>query len=209
MDKRINFLCKVANGVSELLLNKEKEKKQFFVKEIYEETKRVYQNFYEILNYAYSAIEAGEMSIDEAVKYLNDERLPFKTSRDQLRGFMKHPYYQRNQELEWFNVGIRGVLCGGLHGLTEYSLKKRYKDPDKFADIIIPFKGCHTIMEIIKSYDRNNMDSLFYSDLYANLSEIEKEKEIKERLLEKIKWQIQKIDESWKIVCDNYPKIMF
>lgn len=209
MDERLNFLCDVANGISELLSNKEKEKKQVFVKEIYEDTKRVYQNFYEILNHAYFAIEAGEMSIDEAVKYLSDERLPFKATRDQIRGFMNHPYYQRNQELEWFNVGIRGVLCGGLHDFTELCLKSRYKESDKFVDIVIPFKGHHTIIEIIKSYDRNNMNSMFYSDLYSDLNEIEKEKEIKEDLLRNLKRQIQKIEESWQLVCDYYPKIMF
>ena len=209
MDERISFLCKIVNGISEMVIDKEKEKKQVFVKEIYEETKEVYDNFYEVLQYAYSEIDDGNMSIDEAVRYINDERLPFKSARDKVRGYMEHPYYKRNKELEWFAVGIKGVLCGGLHPTMETDLLANVNENDKFVNTVIPFKGYHTIVDIISLYDKKEDKSLFYSELYAGMNDIEKEKIITKRLLNDIKLQISQIEKSWKTVCEYYPKIMF
>lgn len=210
MDKRINFLCSIANRISEIFLSKCKENKQVFVKEIFDETEKVYSNFRTVLQHAYSTIEIGEMTVDEAVKYFDDERLPFKSSRAKIRGYMKHPYYQRNQDLEWFNIGVVGVLCGGLHDATERFLSCKIKENDIFADTVVQFKGYHTIVDIINLYDRDNMNSLFYSDFYQHyLGGKEIEEAIRERLLVDIKKQIHKIDKSWQLVCDYYPKIMF
>lgn len=210
MDERISFLCKVANHISEMVFNKEKEKKQIFVKEIYEETKEVYDNFYEILQYAYSEIDSGNMSIDEAVRYFNDERLPFKSARDKIRGYMEHPYYQRNKDLELFAVGIKGVLCGGLHPTMEmHFLPCIIRENDKFVGNVITFKGYHTVVDIIRQYDRKSKKSLFYCELYEGLMDIEKEKKITKRLLNDIKLEIEQIEKSWRIVCEYYPKIMF
>ena len=210
MDERITFLCKVVNGISEILFDKEKEKKQKFVQEIYEKTEEVYNNFYTILQYAYLEIDNENMTVDEAIFYFNNERLPFKSSRMKIRGYMKHPYYSRNQELEWFSVGVIGVLCGGMHDSIERFLNCNIKENDILVDTKVVFKGYHTIVDIINLYDRKNMDSLFYSDLYKHcLGGEELEEAIKKRLLRDIKRQIGKIDEAWQMVCDYYPKIMF
>ena len=210
MDERLSFLCGVANRISELFLNKKEEDRKVFVKEIFDETEKAYINFRTILQHAYFEIEIGKMTVDDAIKYFDDERLPFKSSRAKIRGYMKHPYYQRNQELELFNIGVMGVLCGGLHYVTERSLECKIKKNDKFSDTVVKFKGNHTIVDIINFYDRDNMNSLFYSDFYQHyLEKKELEEAIRERLLVDIKKQIDKIDKSWQIVCDYYPKIMF
>lgn len=210
MDERISFLCKIVNGISEIVFDKEKEKKQAFVEEIYEETKEVYDNFYKILQYAYLEIDDGNMSIDEAMRYFNDERLPFKSARDKIRGYMEHPYYKRNKDLEVFAVGIKGVLCGGLHPVMEmHILPYVIKENGKFIDNVIEFRGYHTVVDLIYRYNRNNENSLFYWECYKDLSDTEKEKIITKRLLNDIKLQIDQIEKSWKIVCEYYPKIMF
>ena len=64
MDERLNFLCGVTNRISELILNKKKGNKQVFVKEIFDETEKVYNNFRTVLQQAYSAIETGELRED-------------------------------------------------------------------------------------------------------------------------------------------------
>ena len=210
MDERITFLCKVVNEISEIISDKEKEKKQKLVQEIYEKTEEVYNNFYKILQYAYLEIDNGNMTVDEAIFYFNNERLPFKSSRMKIRGYMKHPYYSRNQELEWFNIGVMGVLCGGIHYSFERFLNCNIKENDIFVDTKVAFKGYHTIVDIINAYDRKNIASLFYSNFYKHyLVGEELEEAIKKSLLRDIKRQMGKIDEAWQIVCDYYPKIMF
>lgn len=210
MDERLNVLCGVVNKISESFIDKEKEKRQVFVKEIFEEIEKVYNNFMTVLYNAYSAIAVGDMTVDEAVKYFDDERLPFKSLRTKIKGFMKHPYYHKNQELEWFSIGVMGVLCGGLHDTTERFLGCEIRENDIFADTVVQFKGYHTIVDIINLYDRENKNSLFYSDFYRHyLGGKELEIAIRERLLADIKKQIHKIDKSWQMVCDHYPKILY
>ena len=165
MDERLSFLCGVANRISELFLNKKEENRNVFVKEIFDETEKVYNNFRTILQHAYFEIEIGKMM---------------------------------------------GVLCGGLHDTTERFLECKIKENDIFADTVVEFKGYHTIVDVINLYDRDNMNSLFYSDFFQHyIGKKELEEAIRERLLVDIKKQIHKIDKSWQIVCDYYPKIMF
>lgn len=207
MDERISFLCNATDNMYKTLSDKEKVKKQEFVKNVYEQTKEVYSNFYKILQYAYKEIDNGRMTVNEAVDYLNDERLPFKLARHELRGYIKQSYYRKNKELLWFSVGVRGILCGGVHGITNYILNPKFKRKDELP--IVPFRGAHTLTDIISAYDENNMKSWYYNEQFDNLSKNEKNREIRDKLLDDIKRQIRQIEESWEIVCETYPKIMF
>lgn len=210
MDERITFLCEIVNRISEIISDKENKKKQGLVKAVYEKTEEVYNDFYRILQYAYLEIDSGNMTVDEAVRYFDHERFPFKSSRKKIRGYMQHPYYSRNQELEWFNIGVMGVLCGGIHDSIERFLNCSIKENDIFAETKVEFKGYHTIVDIMNLYDRKNMNSLFYSDFYKHyLGGEELEEAIRKRLLVDIKRQMGKIDKAWQMVCDYYPRIMF
>ena len=210
MNDKKSFLYKIIEIVSNLTVEKVRVHKQVFIKEIYEDTEEVFKNYYDILENAYLQVLNGAMSVDEAVQYFTEERLPFKASRMRIRGYMQHPYYSRNQSLTWFKIGIMGVLCGGMHDSIERFLLCNAKENDILEPTKVQFKGYHTIVDIINLYDRNNMDSLFYSDFYMHyLGNKDIEEAVKERLLGDIRRQINKIDKSWQLVCEYYPKLMF
>ena len=198
-------LLEIINKLLDGRIEYEKEKRKIFVQDIYKEIEIVYNDYMKLLYYVYSKIMSGEMSIDDAVKYFNEKRLPFKSSRSKIRGFIKNPYYQRNEDLVRFAIGIAGVLQGGLHTTTRNMVFYRRKEQDIFLDKTIEFKGYHTIVHLIGMYDRNDKKSLFYSDLrkQANSEEI-----IRYRLIEDIKKQMRAIDEAWQLVCDYYPKLI-
>lgn len=189
--------------------NNKKEDIDLFVKETYQTVEKIYSDYSYILKHAELEIKKENMSIDDAVLYFDEKRLPFKSARAHIRGMMKHPYFQKNEDLAWFSIGVLGVLQGGLHDSTERSLYAKTSEKAIILHDEIQMKGYHTIVDIIGRYDRNNKTSLFYAERFENWDDrMEVENVIKQCLLSDIKKQEEKIDQSWQLVCDYYPKLM-
>ena len=189
--------------------NNKKEDIDLFVKDTYRTVEKIYSDYSRILKHAELEIKKENMSIDDAVLYFDEKRLPFKSARAHIRGMMKHPYFQKNEDLAWFSIGVLGVLQGGLHDSTERSLYAKTSEKAIILHDEIQMKGYHTIVDIIGRYDRNNKTSLFYAERFENWDDrMEVENVIKQCLLSDIKKQEEKIDQSWQLVCDYYPKLM-
>lgn len=189
--------------------NNKKEDIDLFVKETYQTVEKIYSDYSYILKHAELEIKKENMSIDDAVLYFDEKRLPFKSARAHIRGMMKHPYFQKNEDLAWFSIGVLGVLQGGLHDSTERSLYAKTSEKAIILHDEIQMKGYHTIVDIIGRYDRSNKTSLFYAERFENWDDrMEVENVIKQCLLSNIKKQEEKIDQSWQLVCDYYPKLI-
>lgn len=186
----------------------EREELNFFVEEIYTTTEKIYNDFNHVFQKAYCLIKNGEMTVDEAIQYFDDSRLPFKSVRLKIRGVIKHPYYYRDADLIQFAIGVIGVLEGGLHDSTERILNAKPIENAIILDDKVIIKGYHTIVDVIQRYDRNNPGSLFYSEYYLHYLESDIEEIIKKDLLRDIRKQQNKIDQYWQNVCDYYPKII-
>lgn len=210
MFEGLELLIKLVN---QLLDNNEKchkEEFKFYIEDVYKMSEEIYMDFVKTLNTAYELIKLQEMSIDEVLLYFNDSRLPFRSSRAKIRGIIKHPDYYRNEAAFWFAIGAVGILEGGLHDSTERFLRANLQENDFSSDNRVYLKGNHTIVDIIRRYDRNNHNSLFFSDFFNHyLGEKEKDEAIKESLLRDIKRQIRKLDESWTLMCEYYPLLVF
>ena len=189
--------------------NNKKEDIDLFVKDTYRTVEKIYSDYSCILKQAELEVKKGNMSIDDAVLYFDEKRLPFKSARAHIRGMMKHPYFQKSEKLGWFSIGVLGVLQGGLHDSTERSLNAKMSENAIILHDEIQMKGYHTIVDIIGRYDRNNKNSLFYAERFANWDDrTEVENVIKQCLLSDIKKQEEKIDQSWQLVCDYYPRLI-
>lgn len=205
----IEFIYEIVNKLIDDGDEIKQKEFQSFVKDIYIAAEEIYADYRKVLSFGLKSLQNNEMSIDEIILYLNDSRLPFKAARSRVRGFIKHPYYTRNEELTWFAVGIVGILEGGLHSSTERFLNAQAGDNDIFFDSRIELKGYHTIVDFINDYDRNNPKSLFYSEAFKHYTrDLTREAAVKNRLICDIKKQIKKLDESWQLVCDHYPQII-
>lgn len=200
----MKLVSEIANKLLDRYEDKNSKEIQILVKELFEDVQIIYSNFNEILNKAVYQLRYGEMSVDDCLVYLNNERLPFQAIRAKVRGFIKHPYYQTNPQLINFLLGIIGVLVGGLHDTTSQALDEQMRESDFIIEKYMDIKGYHTIMDIIYLYDKKNKKSLYYAERYKNYQENELEKAIKSRLIEDIEKQIEKIKESWQQTCDYY-----
>lgn len=179
---------------------------KLYIEDVYKMSEEIYIDFQKILNTAYELIKSRKMNIDDAILYFNDRRLPFKSSRAKIRGIIKHPDYYRNKEGFWFAIGAAGIIEGGLHDSTERFLMANIQENAILPENKVYLKGHHTIVDIIQRYDRNNPDSLFYSDFFNHyLGGKNKEEAIRESLLRDIKKQMRKLDESWSLMCEYYP----
>lgn len=206
MFEGLELLIKVVNR----LLDEDEKccEKEFkvYIEDVYKMVEEIYIDFQKTLNTAYELIKAEKMNIDDAILYFNDSRLPFKSSRAKIRGIIKHPDYYRNENAFWFAIGAVGVIEGGLHDSTERFLRANVLDNAILPEHRVFLKGNHTIVDIIKRYDRTNPSSLFYSDFFNHYcGEKDKEEAIKESLLKDIKRQIRKLDESWALMCEYHP----
>ena len=201
----------IINQVNKILDMGDKDKQkesEIFVQEMYEMTEKIYNDFSETLWTAYNSVINDQMTIDEAVYFLNDKRLPFKSVRAKVRGFMHHPYYYKDEHKIWFALGVIGVLEGGLHGFTEMALRSKIREED-ILNSQIYLKGNHTIVDIIARYDNESRYSFFSSEVYKYLFNSDNvDVIIKKSLLRDIKLQINSIDESWQRVCNNYPYLI-
>lgn len=206
----LEFIYEIVNKLIDDGDDLKQKELQSFVKDIYSATEEIYMDYRKVLSFGLKMLQKNEMSIDEVILYFNDSRLPFKASRSKVRGFIKHPYYTQNEELTWFAVGIVGILEGGLHSLTEQFLHAQAEENDIFFDTRIELKGYHTIVDFINDYDRNNPKSLFYCEAFKHYTkDLIREDAVKNRFICDVKKQILKLDESWQLVCDHYPHLIF
>lgn len=206
MEKVIETIMNLVYKIIDIDDENNKKELQFFIKDIYEVTEKIYYDFDKVLQEAYNALDNEEMSVDEAVKYFDNSRLPFKSARAKVRGMMTHPYYCKNTEIRYFAIGVIGVLEGGLHETAEFTIIPRKSENTYIYLDKISLKGYHTIVDIIKTYDRTDPRSIFNRECYIN--DINAEEKIKQNLMSHIKRQQRTIERSWQRVCDYYPKIM-
>lgn len=210
MEKMINAVINTIEMLMTQVNRIDADKKEEFVKDVYNKTEEIYLDFRKTLKHVYDSLDSDNITIDEAVKYLDNSRLPFISIRSRIRGYVIHPFYDRDENASGFAIGIMGVLMGGLHDTTEAALGTIINENDLFTNYRIQLKGHHTIVDIINLYDRNKESSLFFSDYYQQYKDsLKRENEIKKRLQRDLKKQIEKIDSSWNRVNEYYPKILF
>lgn len=209
MSINLEILIKFVNRLLDDNVKCREKEFKFYIENVYKMSEEIYFDFEQTLNTAYKLIKSQKMSVDDVLLYLNDSRLPFRASRAKIRGIIKHPDYYRKEEALWFAIGAVGILEGGLHDSTESFLRTNLQENDIFPANKIYLKGAHTIVDIIRRYDRNNPNSLFFSDFFGQYGE-EKEKEdaICECLLKDIEKQIEKLDQSWALMCEYYPLLI-
>ena len=123
MFEGLDILIKLINQF--LNENEKYYEKEFkiYIEDVYKMTEGIYSDFQRILNTTYILIKSEKMDIDDAILYLNNNRLPFKASRAKIRGIIKHPEYYKNKKAFWFAIGVVGIIEGGIHETTELFLK--------------------------------------------------------------------------------------
>lgn len=113
MFEGLDILIKLINQF--LNENEKYYEKEFkiYIEDVYKMTEGIYSDFQRILNTTYILIKSEKMDIDDAILYLNNNRLPFKASRAKIRGIIKHPEYYKNKKAFWFAIGVVGIIEGG------------------------------------------------------------------------------------------------
>ena len=84
----MKLVSEIANKLLDRYEDKNSKEIQILVKELFEDVQIIYSNFNEILNKAVYQLRYGEMSVDDCLIYLNNERLPFQAIRAKVRGFI-------------------------------------------------------------------------------------------------------------------------
>lgn len=151
------------------------------IDDLFQKSKTIVDDYNKILIELETQFLKSNMTIDEAIIYLEESRIPFKSLRAYVSCFIEKEYYTPNDdiEMEMFLRGILGVLQGGLERGESY--------PQKF--ISDTFNN-HTILDMIWRCELLRTE--------------EDPNELREILVGYIRRQVQELDNAWKLVCKSY-----
>lgn len=156
-----------------------------YIQEIYDETEKIVDNYYRILNKTKHFLENHQRSLSEIIEFLEDERVEFRTIRGKVRSIvLTDSFYLKNSDCANFMRGVLGTLQGGLEStvLTDRGNDEVYHN--------------HTINDIIEEC--------------KNKREYENDNnkiELCQELIETINEQEEELSKSWDLVCKSYIKI--
>lgn len=90
-----------------------------YIQDIYDKTKIVVNDYFEILNKTKHFLESHQKTLDEIIEFLEDERVDFRVIRCEIRAVVKtDTFYLQDTDYANFMRGVLGVLQGGLESLT-------------------------------------------------------------------------------------------
>lgn len=146
---------------------------------LFEKTKIIVDDYYKILLVLETQFLKNSMTLDEAIIYLEESRIPFKSLRAYVGCFIEKGYYTSSDDMEMFLRGILGVLQGGLE---KGEIKPQRYISDTFNN--------HTILDMI-----------WKCELLRNEEDPD---ELREILLGYIRKQVKELENAWELVCKSY-----
>lgn len=156
-----------------------------YIQDIYDKTKIVVNDYFEILNKTKHFLESHQKTLDEIIEFLEDERVDFRVIRCEIRAVAKtDTFYLQDTDYANFMRGVLGVLQGGLESevLTDRGIDNVYHN--------------HTINDIIEECKIRNK--------FKNNSNII---ELNSELIDAVNEQEEELKKSWELVCESYVKI--
>ena len=156
-----------------------------YIKDIYDETKIIVDNYFKILNETKHFLESHCKTLDEVIVFLETQRVDYRSVRCEVRAIVTtDSFYLQNNEYANFMRGVLGVLQGGLesNALTDRGVKGVYHN--------------HTINDII--------DECKNAKRYINNAN---KIELNTKLIESVTEQEEELSKAWELVCQSYIKI--
>ena len=206
--KIIDFI----KDIIEYRKNKNEKRYDEYVETIFKEAKLIYEDLIKILFYVKQEFLNGELSVQNAIKYIEMSRVPFKATRRELHSKLIVAIFNTKEEEDMFMfaVGIRGVMQGGMAG--EYAdnvslIINNYYNRYDIEDGLLLYQGKHTLADLVDYFVNNNPDSIYYekrTDIYGG-----EEEYINKKFIDVIGQQIKSIEEYWKLTTIAYEKIKY
>lgn len=178
-------LLEFINYILEIIKKNSSHNYDIYIKNIYDTTKIIVDNYFKILNQTKHFLESHQKTLDEIIVFLENERVDFRTIRCEVRAIVTaDPFYLQNNDYANFMRGVLGVLQGGLESniLTDRGINGIYHN--------------HTINDIIEECKNKKQ--------YENNSN---KIELCMELIDAINEQEEELSKSWELVCKSYTKI--
>lgn len=178
----INMGISLIKDVRDFIIKRRNKNKLYLnqcIDDLFQKTKIIVDDYNKILIELETDFLRNNMTIDEAIVYLEESRIPFKALRAYVSCFIEKGYYATNDDMEMFFRGILGVLQGGLERAESY--------PQRFVSDTF---NNHTILDMI-----------WECELLRNEEDTD---ELREILLKYTRKQMHELDNAWRLVCKSY-----
>lgn len=158
-------------------------------------------------------VERKKLSVQDAIEYIEDSRIPLKVLRQQLNSKVIVVFFNQDieEDLFMFALGIRGILQGGMTGKHANNISLIIKNYIKKVDFsqsgLVLYQGKHTLVDLIEYFKKGNRKSIYYTDEIIKYKN--NENYIREKFLELVNRQICSIDEYWMLITLAYERIKF
>lgn len=200
-----NNYFSVIKSMLSILSKRNVEIQAEYVEKVYNQASQIYEDYYKILNDSRMDLKYNQKSIKEVVKFLDHKRLPFKSARDNMRGVLSIDYYNDNNLIKKFSIGIMGMLEGGIYNDSiqidedsDLSYLNSYIDP----------QNRHALVDIIKKYDPS-ISEYIYTGITAHRPDIDIAKKTREMLIRDIELQLKAIETYWAISIKAYNELKY
>lgn len=204
---------KVIDFIMQIIEHKKINDEKFYneyVEITFNDAKKIYEDLTNILGHVEQEFSDKHLSVQEAISYIKNSRIPFKAARRDLHSKLIVTIFNSKEEedMYMFAIGVRGVLQGGMSG--EYADRisiisnSYYKRFEKGEGLLL-YQGKHTLADLVERFDKDNIFSIYYekTDKYCGCKEEYINKEFKNAITR----QIISIDEYWKLTTIAYQKI--
>lgn len=206
----------LVNFVKEIIVNDRIQTEKIYneyIESSYTDIKNIYEDLIKILFHVKYGVERKKLTVQEAIEYIEDSRIPFKAIRRQLSSKIVIAFFNKKveEDIFMFALGIRGILQGGMTGVyadnISSEIKKYVKTIDFSERSLMLYQGNHTLTDLVDYFNEDNPKSIYYVD--EKLQYKKKDDYIKEKFLDSVDKQISSVEEYWILTTLAYERVKY